>query len=284
MPDDASTSTTPEPGWYPDPYGRFRHRWWDGSEWSAQAADSVVHWDPVSTEPTTSDHGPPGLVTALIGFGVGFAGAVALGAALEDAGDPGGQAVTILASSAALWLGLLGAVIVASRRRGRGSVVQDFQLRFAWRDIGIGFGGALAARLIAIFAAAPIPIPTERIGEFEEQVFEGTLDNGWTLAAILFVTCIGAPLFEELFFRGLLQGHLIGRFGVAWGIGITSVLFGLAHYGAYAGPLVWMQMWAIAVGGVALGLMRHYSGRLGLPIVAHFFFNAQAMAVLIWLS
>jgi hypothetical protein len=42
----AGTSTAP--GWHPDPTGRHDHRWWDGSTWTANAADDgvAVH-DPI---------------------------------------------------------------------------------------------------------------------------------------------------------------------------------------------------------------------------------------------
>src|SRR5438034_638647 len=36
-----ATSSTPSvaPGWYPDPHGQVRLRWWDGSQWTDQTAD-----------------------------------------------------------------------------------------------------------------------------------------------------------------------------------------------------------------------------------------------------
>lgn len=33
-------STAPAPGWYPDPFGRARQRWWDGAAWGETIADS----------------------------------------------------------------------------------------------------------------------------------------------------------------------------------------------------------------------------------------------------
>lgn len=43
-------------------------------------------------------------------------------------------------------------------------------------------------------------------------------------------TAVGVSLFEEAFFRGLLQGILCAAMGVRWGIGLTAVLFTLAHF------------------------------------------------------
>jgi hypothetical protein len=41
--------TPPPPGWYPDPMGRYRLRYWDGAAWTANAAnDGAAVQDPVS--------------------------------------------------------------------------------------------------------------------------------------------------------------------------------------------------------------------------------------------
>ena len=46
---DAKARTVPAagslPGWYPDPFGRFPTRWWDGEAWTAYATDGEVRWD-----------------------------------------------------------------------------------------------------------------------------------------------------------------------------------------------------------------------------------------------
>jgi membrane protease YdiL (CAAX protease family) len=84
-------------------------------------------------------------------------------------------------------------------------------------------------------------------------------------------------LVEELFFRGLVQTRLVERFGPFAGIAVASLLFGAAHLTAWNGWRTFVYAWAVAAGGVVLGLLRYLTGRLGPGIVAHAFFNAQAM-------
>jgi uncharacterized protein len=275
------------PGWYADPFGRFRARWWDGQEWTAYAADAEVRWDAASLrEERHPPATPQGIGVAVVGFACGVGLSLAGLTVLADAGNPGGRAVELLVGSLGLWLGLGSACVYVSRRRGTGSLRRDFDLRFRWRDLGFGLAGSVVARLLAIAAVAliPLPLPTRRIGESERVVFEDAVDTGVGLAVLILVTCVGAPLFEELFFRGLVQGRLETRLGVASGIALTSLLFGAAHLIAWQGPWTLAYAWAVAASGVVLGLMRHVSGRLGAPMAAHALFNAQVMVIVVLLT
>lgn len=66
---------------------------------------------------------------------------------------------------------------------------------------------------------------------------------GW--AGIVFAAVVAAPIFEELFFRAVLQQWLVDRFapvlgqwpGGMAGIVATSALFALAHAGAWPDPI-----------------------------------------------
>lgn len=282
---DAETTGPPRAGWYPDPHHRYPRRWWDGSAWTAYVVDTDVRWDDVPLGPPPVPRpGVRGLGIAVVGAATGFA--VGLGAhlLLARAGEPGGPAATHALSALGLWSGLIGACAYASRRRGTGSISRDFQLRFRWLDLGLGLAGALVGRIMAVVAVSPIPLPTRRLGEAEEEVFEG-LTHGFPEVVVMIVaTCIGAPLVEELFFRGLLQGRLVGRFGAPVGIAVASVLFGAAHLSAWQGSETIVYAWAVTSSGVVLGVMRHFSGRLGAPILAHAFFNTQAVVVILAFS
>jgi hypothetical protein len=54
-------------GWYPDPTGRFEHRYWDGSTWTGYAArDGVQAEDPVPGGPSVD---PPAAMPSPAGLG-----------------------------------------------------------------------------------------------------------------------------------------------------------------------------------------------------------------------
>lgn len=109
----------------------------------------------------------------------------------------------------------------------------------------------------------------------EHSVLEALRDPAapsWLAGALWIGTALVTPLAEEMFFRGLLQTVLIRTLRRrALGIGIASVVFGLAHASQ---PQV---VPAIALFGVILGVLYERSGGLIAPIVAHMLFNARTL-------
>lgn len=276
---------TPRPqGWHPDPSGRHRLRWWDGEAWTAYAGDGVsVQWDPTPVvEAEERNPGMPGIVTALIAFVVGAAGGLAV--ALVVASDDRHRAAQIALSSAALWAALVAGCVLVSRRRGTGSLVRDYAFRFRWSDLGLGLAGSVAGRLVSSAFVTPIPLPSRSLNDVDQARFGHSIEGTATWVVLIAVTCVGAPLVEELFFRGLVQTSLVGRYGPVAGIGMASLLFGAAHLIAWDGVWTLAYAWAVVGGGVVLGTTYHLTKRLGTSIVAHALFNAQAMVVLLLLS
>lgn len=283
MAEDLTEGHAPEPeegarvvvaakGWQADPFGRFVFRWWDGEAWTAYVTDGGDgQWDPTPiAAAVVRDPGLPGIATAVVGYAVGVLAAFAVHVALDAS-----AAYELVVSSLALWTGLLGAVAIVSTRRGTGSLVTDFALRFRWIDLGFGLAASLVGRVVAGYAVSPFPLPRRQRGH-GPSIFDGQKSSTvWIV--LIFVVCIGAPLVEELFFRGLLQRRLVGRFGPVVGIAVASLLFGAAHLIAWSGPLTLAYAWAVAAGGLVLGASYHASGRLGTSIVAHSLFNAQAL-------
>jgi uncharacterized protein len=112
------------------------------------------------------------------------------------------------------------------------------------------------------------------------------------LAAGLPITAFGNLLFagvcfsavnailEELIFRGVLWEVAAAEWNVGVALGATSVLFGLGHLHGYPpGPLG-----AVLAGifGLALGLLRWWTGGLGLAIAVHVCADATIFGLLSW--
>jgi uncharacterized protein len=91
---------------------------------------------------------------------------------------------------------------------------------------------------------------------------------------LVLIVGIGAPIVEELFYRGLLLRSLERRFGQAWAVAGSGLLFGATHFQ----PL---QFPALALLGVILALLVLRTGRLGPAIFAHMAFNLVTVAVLV---
>jgi len=73
------------------------------------------------------------------------------------------------------------------------------------------------------------------------------LGTGWIFSLFF----IAVP--EELFFRGLLLNLLERRVGIKWGLVVTSLLFGLAHFNKRAAYFNWRYVILAAIAGVFYG-------------------------------
>jgi membrane protease YdiL (CAAX protease family) len=79
---------------------------------------------------------------------------------------------------------------------------------------------------------------------------------------------VASGVAEELFFRGAMQP--------AWGLIITSVIFGAVHVGPKPVFFAW-SMWAFVM-GLTLGLIFELTGVLWGPVLAHVWINQRNMA------
>jgi uncharacterized protein len=74
---------------------------------------------------------------------------------------------------------------------------------------------------------------------------------------------------EESVFRGYLQPALCSKFGVWWGLSATAVIFALYHVPVTPHAI---GLTAKLMFGIILGLLRHKTGGLWAPAIAHFVF------------
>lgn len=278
----------PRPGWYVDPFGRSPYRYWDGGTWTEHVYASQYGIDALSIDHLRADQVPDGAWRATIGsLGLTLGGlAVAFGLSFLAilpfllTGHPGGPIVGLLCSEVGLWTGLAATCVVTSRRYGTGNVRRDFRVRFRWIDLGIGLGASIAARCVAAAVLVPFLHVLHATGNPDRSLYAITSLGaiGWAVLAVL--TCVGAPILEELYFRGLLQGQLVERYGPTVAVGVTSLCFGAAHIANNPGVAGVLLGLSIGAGGIVLGTVRHLSGRLGTSIATHAWFNATAILAL----
>jgi CAAX protease family protein len=89
-----------------------------------------------------------------------------------------------------------------------------------WAAVVLGTFWLVSGLLVAIFGEPPEQEITEEI-----KSEDGVL----ALAGYIGITCLIAPLAEELFFRGLLFPVLRARVGVTWGVLVSAALFSMVH-------------------------------------------------------
>ncbi|HSS12206.1 MAG TPA: CPBP family intramembrane glutamic endopeptidase [Acidimicrobiales bacterium] len=177
-----------------------------------------------------------------------------------------------------LWVGLLGGVVFTSRTRGSGQLGPDFGFRLKWpEDVGIGVIAGLASQYVLV---PLLYLPFEQFDPSLRHRLQapakqdtGAVHGALQITILFLFLAVGAPLVEELFFRGLLQRSLARRFGPVVAVCGSATIFGLAHFE----PL---QLPALILFGLVLGLLAQRTGRLGPGIVAHATFNAVTVLTL----
>jgi membrane protease YdiL (CAAX protease family) len=178
------------------------------------------------------------------------------------------------ASQIGLWIGMVGAAVVASHRKGAGTLAEDFGLRGKWSDLGVGVLVALAVQLLVLPGIAYLMRPL--LGEPEVSgPVQDLLDKsqGLAFAGLILSVAVGAPLVEELFFRGLLLRSLQRRVPDWAAVAASAVAFGIAHGSALPVDAVLLVMISLTVFGAILAVMAIRTGRLGPSIVTHAVFN-----------
>lgn len=190
--------------------------------------------------------------------------------------------LTIL-STVSLWVGLAGAPLRASRVKGTGSLRDDMGWHLVPRtDIPVGIGVALLAQLVVLPALAALLRLIDRgvsISQDSQQLAESV--SGVRLAVLAAVFAIGAPLVEELFFRGLLLRSLQNRWGSKAAVVASGGLFGLVHLEGSSALAAVAIVLSLALLGWMLAWLSVHFGRLGPALVAHVVFNSIAVASLL---
>lgn len=175
-----------------------------------------------------------------------------------------------------LWVGLVGAVVLAARKAS-GDVAAEFRLRFRPRDVPIGLVCGAAAQLLATQVTYPVyrllGVDTDQVGQVAEKLADRAV-SGIDVFVLVLLVVLGAPVIEELFYRGLAFGSIEHRFGTGVAVVGSSVLFALVHFQPY-------DLLPLLVAGLVFAALRARYGRLGPGIWAHIGFNLIAVVALL---
>jgi hypothetical protein len=176
-----------------------------------------------------------------------------------------------------LWTGFIGVPVLLSKTRGSGRLSTDFGLRLGGpADVGLGLLAGLASYGVVELYSISIRAAGDHanLGHEANQLS----GHGLGLAYVAFGLCaaVGAPIAEEILFRGLTQPVLQSYLGGIGGLLATSVLFGFAHVSG--NPVEALP--ALAFFGAVVGLLAWRTGRLGPGIVAHITFNGITVIAL----
>ncbi len=156
-------------------------------------------------------------------------------------------------------------------------------LRLAWGDWWRGLGWSLAVLpIVTAVSWASVQVAGAITGSPPDMLAHQTLkmltehrESPWMWALIAAVV-IGAPVFEEVFYRGLLQTAMVRATGSPW-IAVLSVSVGFAimHNGV-AQPHALPVLLALSV---AMGVLYERTGSLMVPVMVHVAFNAFNIAM-----
>ncbi len=189
-----------------------------------------------------------------------------------------------------LWIGFIGtAAFAAGQRLGKEaglSFRRVYGLAIRPIDLPVGIVVGLAGQFLLVplleLPLLPfVPHLFQRLGNPARTLTAG--ESGFHLAILGVLICLGSPLVEEIFFRGLLFRGLLGttRDRLGWPAGravlasaaVSGIIFGLVHFEA-------LQLIALCGFGMVLALLAAKTGRLGAGIVAHISFNTVTFIAL----
>lgn len=207
-----------------------------------------------------------------------FVAAVILLATVELRGYEIGDATLLHLTGLVVFLPLLAYLLLAVRGRGNAlrSVVGVSGRAGTWRLLwiivplfllSIGLGWVWDLALYEIFPG----YLESKFRMLEETPFMDPEFPPWNIAVTILSAVVVAPLVEEMLFRGLILERMAGRWGMAGGIAVSSLLFGLMHFEPLGSTLF----------GVFMCLLYLEGRTLLLPILCHAINNGLALLLYI---
>ncbi len=176
------------------------------------------------------------------------------------------------------WGTFLVMLVMVSRRFGTGDVRADLAVAFRPIDlVGIPIGVATQFLLVPglywpLRRLWPDTFSTDAIEERAQDLADRA--DGAMVVVLVLVVVVGAPIVEELVYRGLLQRSLT-NIVTAWpALVLTALGFAFIHF-------AWVELPGLFLAGLVFGAGLIVTGRLGTSIVIHAAFNVAGVAVVL---
>ncbi|MBV1893212.1 MAG: CPBP family intramembrane metalloprotease [Ilumatobacteraceae bacterium] len=176
------------------------------------------------------------------------------------------------------WSAYLAGMWFASKRAGSGSPVADYGISIAPIDaVGLGIGVLSQLVLVRVVylpleAMWPDTFTDDRLQENAKDLIDTA--GGASIVLLFAIVVLGAPIVEELFYRGLLQRSLAARFNDGLVVVGVALVFAFIHFR----PIEYPGLFAF---GLVLGFTAIRTDRLGMPILTHIGFNLTGL-LLAW--
>jgi membrane protease YdiL (CAAX protease family) len=175
-----------------------------------------------------------------------------------------------------LWLVLVAVPVWFAVNRGRG-VVADLGLRMKAIDAPVGLAIGVASQLVlvpALYWLLFTLIGDQDVSAAARQLTDRATDP-LSVALVFVIVGIGAPIAEEIFFRGMALPIFGRRLRARWAVFASGAFFAFTHFQL-------LQFPALLVFGIVLGWLTVHTRRLGPALWAHLGFNVIAAAGLIF--
>ena len=181
---------------------------------------------------------------------------------------------TLFAGVLATWVAYLAGCYAASRRAGSGDPVEDYGIRLRLVDvIGVPIG-VLTQLVVVPLVYVPLrgiwpdTFSEDRLSETAEKLVDRA--SGGTMLLLVLMVCVGAPLVEEIVYRGLLQRSFAARTShiVAWLA--AAAWFTAIHFR----PVEYPGLFAFAL---ITGACLMVTERLGMSMATHVAFNVTGL-------
>lgn len=174
------------------------------------------------------------------------------------------------------WVTFLVGAVLTSRAHGSGDAAKDLAVRARLVDlIGIPIG-VLAQ--VALVPLVYVPLRGIWPDTFDDRALAETAkdlvdrSNGALIVLLFLLVAFGAPIVEEIVYRGLLQRPLLGRLPAPLVVVMVAGVFAIIHFRPVEYP-------GLFAAGLVFGICAWRTGRLGMAVAAHIGFNLAGLVI-----